>query len=84
MPGERLEVIPKKQVTHNLSYNITEGQSVNQRVRDEELPGVIFGHAMPRMLQMIHHLIWNHLKDRILCNKIDVEKAYRPSTSQPQ
>ena len=75
--NDRGEVIPKKRVTHDLSYNRKEGQSVNQRVREEELPGVIFGHAMLRMLQMIHHLRWNHPNDRILCNKIDVEKAYR-------
>ena len=46
-------------------------------MHEEEIPGVIFGYAMLRMLQMIHHLHWNHPNDRILCNKIDVEKAYR-------
>ena len=70
--NERGEVIPKKRVTHDLSHNRKEGQSVNQRVREEEIPGVIFGYAMLRMLRMIHHLRWNHPNDRILCNKIDM------------
>ena len=28
------------------------------------------------MLHLIHHLHWNNPNKRILCNKIDVEKAY--------
>ncbi|KAL7525801.1 hypothetical protein ACHAXR_002849, partial [Thalassiosira sp. AJA248-18] len=75
--NEKGEVIPKKRVTHDLSFNRREGKSINQRVRDSELPGVIFGHAMLRFLHLIHHLRWNHPNERILCNKIDVEKAYR-------
>jgi len=45
-------VIPKKRVTHDLSHNRREGQSVNQRVREEELPGVMFGHATLRFLHL--------------------------------
>ena len=74
---EHGNVIPKKRVTHDLSFNRKEGKSINQRVREEELPGVTFGHAMLRFLHLIHHLRWHHPTERILCNKIDVEKAYR-------
>jgi len=74
---EKGNVIPKKRVTHDLSFNRREGQSVNQRVREEELPGVMFGHAMRRYLHLIHHIRRNHPDKRILCNKVDVEKAYR-------
>ena len=70
-------IIPKKRVTHDLSFNRREGKSINQRVREGELPGVIFGHAMLRFLHLIHHLRWHHPNERILGNKIDVEKAYR-------
>ena len=28
-------------------------------------------------LHLIHHLRWHHPNERILCNKIDIEKAYR-------
>jgi len=74
---ENRNVIPKKRVIHDLSHNRREGQSVNQRVREEELPGVMFGHAILRFLHLVHHLRWHHPRDRILMNKIDVEKAYR-------
>ena len=74
---EHGHVIPKKRVTHDLSFNRKEGKSINQRVKDDELPDVIFGHAMLRFLHLIHHLRWHHPGERILCNKIDVEKAYR-------
>ena len=69
-------VIPKKRVTYDLSFNRKGGKSINQRVRDDELPEVIFGHAMLRFLHFIHHLRWHHPKERILYNKIDVEKSY--------
>ena len=46
----------KKRVTHDLSFNRREGKSINQRVREEALPGVTFVHAMLRFLHLIHHL----------------------------
>ena len=70
-------IIPKKRVTHDLSHNRGSGESINQRVRDEELPEVIFGFALLRFLHLIHWLRWLHPNERILCNKIDIEKAYR-------
>ena len=69
-------IIPKKRVTHNLSFNRKESKSINQRVRDNDLPEVIFDHAILRFLHLIHNLRWHHPKERILCNKIDVDKAY--------
>ena len=74
--NEKGEIIPKKRVTHDLSFNRRKGQSVNQRVREDEMPEVIFGHSMLRYLHLIHHLRWNHPGTQILCNKIDMEKAY--------
>lgn len=71
------KVIPKKRVTHDLSHNRRKGKSVNQRVREDEVPEVMFGHAMLRFLHLIHHIRRHHPHQRILCNKIDVEKAYR-------
>ena len=38
------DIIPKKRVTHNLYFNRKKGKSVNQRVREEEVLEVIFGH----------------------------------------
>ena len=74
---ENGNVIPKKRVTHDLSHNRREGQSANQRVQEDELPGVMFGHTTLRFLHLVYHLRWHHPWDRILMNKIDVEKAYR-------
>ena len=52
--------IPKSRVTHDLSFDKKERLSINQRVLEEELPGVIFGHAMLRFLHLIHHPRWHH------------------------
>ena len=62
---EHANIIPKKRVTHDLSFNRREGKSINRRVREEELPGVIFGHAILRFLHLIHHLRWHHPNERI-------------------
>ena len=48
--------IPKKRVTHDLSFNKKSKKSVNQRVKEGEIPEVIYGHAMLRFLHLIHHL----------------------------
>ena len=64
-------------MAHDLSFNRNKGKSVNQRVREEKIPKVVFGHSMLRYLHLIHHLHWTHPSTIILCNKIDVEKSYR-------
>ena len=74
--NERGKIIPKNRVTHDLSYNRREGQSVNQCVRKAEMPEVIFGFALLRYLSLIHHIRWLFPNEQIICNKIDVEKAY--------
>ena len=50
---------------------------MNQCVREDEVPEVIFGHLLLRYLHLIRHLRWTHPNTRILCNKIDVEKVYK-------
>ena len=69
--------IPKKRITHDLSNNPKEEESVNQRVDLEGLPDSRYGFAMLRFLHLVHHIRWRNPDERILCNKIDVEKAYR-------
>ena len=71
------EIIPKKRVTHDLSHNRRAGESVNQRVRTDELPECKFGHSFVRFLHLIHHIRWLHPNQPILANKFDIEKAYR-------
>ena len=72
---EKGNVVPKNRVTYDLSFNRKQGRLVNQHVREEEVPGVIFGHDMIRFLHLIHHTRRNHPQEQILCNKIDVETA---------
>ena len=74
---EKGRSIPKKRLTHDLSHNRESKVSVNQRVDISNMPEAIYGHALLRFLHLIHHLRWLHPNQRILCNKIDVEKAYR-------
>ena len=69
--------IPKKRLTHDLSHNREKGCSVNQRVDISSMPRATYGHALSRFLHLIHHLRWSFPNERILCNKIDIEKAYR-------
>jgi len=69
--------IPKKRVTHDLSHNKASGNSVNQRVDSSDLPTAIYGHAMRRVLHLIHHIRRHNPGKRILCNKFDIDKAYR-------
>ena len=71
------EIIDKKRVTHDLSHNRHSGESVNQRVRSDELPECKCGHSLLRLLHLIHHLRWTNPGQPILANKFDAEKAYR-------
>ena len=69
-------IIPKKKITHDLSNNPKNEESVNQQVDTTRLPESRYGFVILRYLHLIHHLRWNNANEWILCNKIDVEKAY--------
>ena len=69
--------IPKKRLTHNLSEDKKSGVSINQRVKKEDLPPTIYGHAILRVLHLIHHIRFNFPDDPILLKKVDIEAAYR-------
>jgi hypothetical protein len=71
------EIVPKKRLTHNLSNKKNLGLSINQRVREDELPPTQFGFALLRFLHAIHNIRLHNPGERILCNKVDIEKAYR-------
>ena len=74
--NKKREIIPKRRVTNDLSFNRKKGKSVDQRVREDEVPEVIFGHSLLRYLHLIHHLLWNHPNIIILRNTIYIKKAY--------
>ena len=75
--NEKVYIIPKKRVTQDLSFNRKKFKSVNQGVRENEIFEVIFVHSILRCLHLIHHIRWTQPNTRILCNKIDSDKAYR-------
>ena len=74
---EQGQPIPKWRVTHDLSHNRATGESINQRVDTSDLPEQQYGHALLRFVHLIHSIRRHFPHDRILCNKFDIEKAYR-------
>jgi hypothetical protein len=81
---EKGKVIPKKRLTHDLSDERKEGKSINQRVKTEDLPDCMYGHALSRFLHLIHHIRFHSPGKRILANKIDIDAAYRRLTTTPK
>ena len=75
---------PKKRVTHDLSNRKKHGLSINQRVREEDLPETTYGHALLRFLHLIHHIRSQHPNKRILMCKSDIDKAYRRLHTHPK
>ena len=69
--------MPKKRLTHDLSHNRDTGNSINQRVDDEEFPETQFGFALLRFIHLVFFIRLLNPNEPILCNKIDIEKAYR-------
>jgi hypothetical protein len=70
-------IIPKKRISHDLSNRKVIGRSINQRVIEEELPSVLYGYSLLRFLHVIHNIRRHHPNKPIVCNKIDIKKAYR-------
>ena len=53
--SETGEFVEKLRITHNLSFPAPISmESVNSRVREEELKLIMFGHALQRI---IHHIV---------------------------
>ena len=77
------QIIPKKRISHDLSNRKDEGLSINQRVNESLLPSVLYGYSLMRFLHLIHQIRRQHPGERILCNKIDIEKAYRRFHTTP-
>lgn len=82
--NERGEIIPKKRLTHNLSNKKKEKISINQRIREDELPETIYGHAIHRFLHKIHCIRFHNPNEPILCAKNDIDKAYRRLHTHPK
>jgi len=51
--NERGEIVQKKRLTHNQSFEFGSGTSLNNRVKKDELQDVMFGQCMSRVIHNI-------------------------------
>ena len=76
--GETGEFIPKKRVTHDLSFpGAISNESINSRVLKEHLEPCMFGHALIRIIHHIVNLRRRFPSKRIWIRKEDFKSAYR-------
>jgi len=76
--------IPKKRLKHNLSVRKKSGLAINQRTIDDQLTDTQYGFALSRHLHKIHAIRFNNPGQRILCNKVDIDKAFRRLHTTPE
>ena len=72
--GER---IPKARVTHDLSFLIPSGFSINDRTKLELLPECRYGFCFRRIIHQIHRLRLDFPTIQIFLLKLDLDAAYR-------
>ncbi len=80
---EHGKVIPKKRLKHNLSVRKKSGLAINQRTMEDKLTATQYGFALSRHLHKIHAIRFNNPGQRILCNKVDIDKAFRRLHTSP-
>ena len=80
---EHGNTIPKKRLKHNLSVRKKSGLAINQRVIESELTDTQYGFALSRHLHKIHAIRYYNPDKRILCNKVDIDKAFRRLHTTP-
>ena len=73
----RGEIIPKHRLTHDQSFEMQPGSSVNSRVEHQHLTPCRYGTALRRFLHFIVDLRRRHPTTRILLTKLDFKAAYR-------
>jgi hypothetical protein len=82
--NEHGKIIPKKRISHDLSNRRETGRSINQRVEEDLIPSVLYGYSLIRFLHVIHNIRYHNPNKVILCNKIDIQKAYRRLHTTPK
>ena len=76
--NERGEIIDKKRLTHNQSFcGLVSGTSVNSRIIEERLQGLMYARCLTQILHNIISLRKKYPNRRILLQKIDWRAAYR-------
>jgi hypothetical protein len=71
------EIVPKRRLTHDHSYNFLEGSSLNKRTDETTLEPCHFGKAFQRYVYGIMNLRQRFPHHRILQAKYDWKAAYR-------
>jgi hypothetical protein len=67
-------------LTHDQSFEASIGQSVNSRVKKNELDELYYGHSLSRIIHYIISLHIHYPTTRILLSKTDLKAAYRRVT----
>ena len=76
--NERGEIVDKKRLTHNQSFDrLVSGTSVNSRIIEEELQPVMYARCLKIVLHQIISLRRKYKDKRIPLQKIDWKAAYR-------
>jgi hypothetical protein len=70
-------IIAKDRLTHNQSFDFSEGSSVNSRVKKEELMPCMIGHCIKRIVNWVVAMRNKYPDKKILCSKVDFKSAYR-------
>ena len=75
--NEHKELLRKHRLTHDLSINQSDKNSINSCLLREQLPELHYGWFLSRILHYIHALGWAAPQVPILINKIYAKAAYR-------
>jgi len=64
-------------MTHDQSFPGPSGTSVNMRTQHDQLPPIVYGFCLKRVIHFIFHLRANNPKSKIFISKFDFDAAYR-------
>lgn len=76
--AETIEYIPKKRITHDLSWpGKFSKESINSRIDQSRYKPIMFGHCLLRLIHHIIHLRKHYPTKKIFIRKEDLKSAYR-------
>ena len=71
------EITDKNRVTHDQSFEFSEGNSVNKRLMRDDLPNLRCGSCLQQLLHYVHALRFSNPNIPIVAGKIDLKSAFR-------
>ena len=74
------EILTKYRAAHDQSFQFSSRNSVNDRVKRDQLLDLIYGDMLRRIIHYIHSLRFHHPTKIILIGKYDFTSAYRRLT----